>query len=181
MCKSPSEQPAPDESEAEAKVAPQPDVAAVAAPQHVALLTSSSDGSPDALPAGINVRSRAAGGRLVLVSASLAALRDLGVSWRLQAVLGTDQEFKKIFNAQRLLEAAAAGDNPKLEGYITLDAKRAPRSNDAILSALRQAGANPQTVAGNVVTAQIPLRSAGAVVALHWVHAIELSGKVAPR
>jgi hypothetical protein len=185
MCNSSRDQPGPpsqsasqDEQREPPTVAPGADVLS----KHVALLLAPrGDASAPPLPQGSNLRYRSTNGRIAIVAAPQSTLRGVGPDWRLAAVFGTNAEFRKILNAQRLVEAAQAGDKPVLSGYITLDKKRAPASDDAILSALRQTGADPQTVSGNIVTARIPITSAGALAALHWVHSIELSGKVAPR
>ncbi len=105
-------------------------------------------------------------------------MKHLDPQWQRVAELGTPASFKKVFNAQRLVNALDNTQNPVLNAYLTVDPALAPQSKEAIKAALRRVGVDAQTVSGEIVTVRIPAQAVGAAAALNWVQAIELASTV---
>ncbi len=146
--------------------------------QRVALLSASPQRSVPSPPTGADVRYRSSDGRILIASLDSTKLKHLDPQWQRVAELGTPASFKKVFNAQRLVNALDNTQNPVLNAYLTVDPALAPQSKEAIKAALRRVGVDAQTVSGEIVTVRIPAQAVGAAAALNWVQAIELASTV---
>ncbi len=151
------------------------------APLHVALLVAPAQPPDPEPPLDAEVRYRSADGRTVIISLDSSRLEHLGPRWRVSADLGTAANFRKVFNAQRLVRGSRDGSEAVLNAYLTIDPETAPPSKEALVAALRRVGVDPQTVSGKIVTARMPARDIGAAAALDWVVAIELASRVKVR
>jgi len=117
--------------------------------------------------------------RLSIVEATStesAALRGTVVSALDSSVPG------KLGNASMVFarfDRAKKGEPTSL--YVKLDAKSAPKDEEAKKEGLRATGVLPQTVAGDVATVLVTPEKLGALLSLPWVLGVETPGIVMPR
>jgi hypothetical protein len=109
-------------------------------------------------------------------SAESAALRGTVVSALDASVPG------KLGNASMIFarfDRAKKGEPTSL--YVKLDAKTAPKDEEAKKEGLRATGVLPQTVAGDIATVLVTPEKLGALLSLPWVLGVETPGIVMPR
>lgn len=126
-----------------------------------------------ALPEGLTSAQANRSGDLHLVHGSPRAMPK-GGSWSTLALLGDESAKDKIAGVGTVMAAVQGGS---VTGYLKLG-EGAPEDPKAALTAL---GAVVNTVAGDVLTVQIPADSLDEVLGAGWVSALEVSGAVRPR
>lgn len=118
-------------------------------------------------------------GHLAIVEATTAdsaALRGAVVSSLEASALA------KLGNASMVLTHLERAKNGAPSSFYTrLDGTSAPQGETARREGLRAAGAEPQTVAGEVATVLVTAEKLGALLALPWVLGLETPGIVVPR
>jgi len=88
----------------------------------------------------------------------------------------------KVANLSALRAAVdRAGPGGVVSLFIRLDPKTAPPTADERKAALASAGFGPQSVAGDIVTLQMPSDRLEALLAIPWVSSVETASVVKPR